>query len=256
MSRIIALANQKGGVGKTTSVINIGVALAKMGQRVLLIDFDSQGALTAGLGVEGYGLRRTIYNALLEPDTTLSQVIITIQPNLDLAPANNDLAAAETELIPEIRRELTLRRTLQTGLQNYDFIFLDCPPSLSLLTTNALCASDEVIVPLQCEYFAMRGLQLLLDNIAKVRGLFNPSLELSGILPTMYSSRTNHAREVLAELKDVFGDKVFDEVIRKSIRFADASLAGEAIVDIEPDHKGSLAYRAVAERILAQKTAK
>ena len=250
MTRSIAITNQKGGVGKTTTVVNLGAALAALGQKVLVVDFDSQGALSAALGVEGYGLRQTIYHAMLDERSSVEETVVSVRENLDLIPANNRLANAEADLFVEMRRELALRRTLVPIRESYDFILIDSPPSLSLLTTNALCASDEFIVPLQCEFFAMRGLQLLMDNIAKIQGIFNPDLYLTGILPTMYSSRTLHAQEVLAELQAVFGEKVFDEVIKKSIRFSDATVAGQAMVDYEKDHPGTLAYQAVAAEIL------
>lgn len=251
MSRCISVANQKGGVGKTTTVINLGAALGYLGQRVLLVDFDPQGALSAGLGVESYGLRRTVYDALLNPDIGIAEVLHPLNDHLTLVPANNNLARAEVELIPEIRRELTLRRALAPVVNDYDFVLVDCPPSLSLLTTNGICASDEVIVPIQCEFFALRGLQLLLDNITHIQGIFNPGLHVAGILPTMYSGRTTHAREVLSELQAVFGDTVFDVVILNSIRFADASVAGQAILHYEFDHPGAQAYLRLARLLLA-----
>lgn len=252
MARTIAIANQKGGVGKTTTVINLGVALAQLEQKVLLVDMDPQGTLSAGLGVDANGLDYTIYNALIDPDTKINRIIRPVKPFLDLLPSNNDLAAAEIELIPELRRELTLRRALEPLDSWYDYILIDCPPSLSLLTVNALSASQGVIVPLQCEYFAMRVIRLLLDSINRTKARLNPDLELIGILATMYSTGTIHAREVLEELRAAFGDKVFDIIIYKSIRFAEATVANKSIIEYSGKHKGAHAYRKLAKVLLEQ----
>lgn len=252
MARIIAVANQKGGVGKTTSVINLGVALAHMEKKVVLVDMDPQGTLTVGVGVNANGLENTIYDALMDEEVPTNRIIRPVKAYLDLLPANNDLAAAEIELIPELRRELILRRVLEPIDSWYDYVLIDCPPSLSLLTVNALCASDGVIIPMQCEYFAMRVIRLLLDSIARTKARLNPDLELIGILATMYSTGTVHAREVLEELRSAFGDKVFDVVIYKSIRFAEASVANKSIVEYSGKHKGAKAYRKLAEALLEQ----
>jgi len=252
MARVIAVANQKGGVGKTTTVINLGVALAQMQKKTLAVDLDPQGALSVGLGIDGYGLENTLYRALIEPDFPLNRIIYPIRTYLDLIPSNIELASAEMELIAEIRREFILRRILEPLQPWYDFILIDCPPSLGLLTVNALCASREVLIPLQCEYFAMRGIRLLLEAIEKVKGRLNPDLELGGILATMYSTGTTHAREVLDEIRSVFGAKVFDVVIYKSIRFAEASVASQAIVDYASKHKGAEAYRKLARMLAGQ----
>jgi len=252
MARIIAIANQKGGVGKTTSVINLGVALAQLEKKVLLVDIDPQGTLTVGVGVNANGLEHTIYDTLMDADLPTNRIIRPVKAYLDLLPANNDLAAAEIELIAELRRELVLRRVLDPIDSWYDYVLIDCPPSLSLLTVNALCASDGVIIPMQCEYFAMRVIRLLLDSIARTKARLNPDLELIGILATMYSTGTIHAREVLEELRSAFGDKVFDVVIYKSIRFAEASVANKSIVEYSGKHKGAKAYRKLAEILLEQ----
>lgn len=252
MARIIAAANQKGGVGKTTSVINLGVALAQMEKKTLLADLDPQGTLTIGVGVDASHLDHTIYNALMDSDLPTNRIIRPVKAYLDLLPANSDLAAAEIELIPELRRELVLRRVLEQVESWYDYILIDCPPSLSLLTVNALCASHGVIIPMQCEYFAMRVIRLLLDSIARTKARLNPDLELTGILATMYSTGTVHAREVLEELRAAFGDKVFDVVIYKSIRFAESSVANKSIVEYSTNHKGAKAYRKLAEILIEQ----
>jgi chromosome partitioning protein len=254
MTRTIAIANQKGGVGKTTTVVNLGVALAQLHKKILVVDMDPQGALSAGLGVDGYSLEETIYTALMDPEFLVNRIIHPVDAYLDLIPANIELASAEIELIAEIRREFILHRTLEPLNAWYDFILVDCPPSLGLLTTNALCASQEVVIPMQCEYFAMRGIRLLLDHIKKINSRLNPTLELAGILATMYSTGTIHAREVLEEIQQVFGDKVFDVIIYKSIRFAEASVANQSIVEYAQKHKGAQAYKKLAKALIDLKS--
>jgi chromosome partitioning protein len=252
MARAIAVANQKGGVGKTTTVVNLGVVLAELGYKTLVIDFDPQGALSAGLGVDSYTLQRTVWDALSKPSVSVGQVIHAVRAGLDLLPANDRLAVAELELIAELRREFILSRVLEPLELEYDVILIDCPPSLGILTTNALCAADEVLIPLQCEFFAMRGIRLLLGTIERVQRRLNPELEIVGILATMYSTRTIHAREVLNETREVFGEKVFEVVVHKSIRFAEASVASQAMVEYSGMHKGALAYRKLAQELLAR----
>jgi chromosome partitioning protein len=253
MTRTIAIANQKGGVGKTTTTVNLGVALAEMQNKTLVVDLDPQGSLSAGLGQDGYKLTETIYDAMMDPDFPISRIVHPVKAYLDLIPANIELASAEIELIAEIRREFILSRVLEPLEDWYDFILIDCPPSLGILTTNALCAAKEVVIPMQAEYFAMRGIRLLLDAINKIQTRLNPNLQLTGILTTMYSTGTVHASEVLKEIRAAFDDKVFDAVVYKSIRFAEASVASQAIVDYASKHKGAEAYRNMAQELLEMK---
>jgi chromosome partitioning protein len=250
MTHTIAVANQKGGVGKTTTVINVGVALAEMNKKTLLVDLDPQGALSAGLGVDANTLNETVYNTLIDPNVPVNRVIRPVKAYLDVLPANRDLAAAEIELIPELRRELILRRVLKPLDTWYDYIFIDCPPSLSLLTVNALSTSQGVVIPVQCEFFAMRVIQLLVNSIEKTKARLNPDLELTGILATMYSTGTIHAREVLDEIRSTYEDKVFDTVIYSSIRFAEASVAHKAMIEYSSKHKGAVAYRKIAKQLI------
>ena len=250
MTRTISIANQKGGVGKTTTAINLGVALAEMKKKTLLIDLDPQGSLSAGMGIMVTAENTTIYDVIMDDRQPANRAIHPIQAYLDVIPADNDLAAAEIELIPEIRRELVLRRTLEPLDNWYDYIIIDCPPSLSLLTVNALCTSTGVIVPTQCEFFAIRVLQMLLDSINRTRDRLNPNLELIGIVATMYSTGTIHSREVLDELRSLYGDKLFETIIYKSIRFAEASVAHKAMVQYSAKHIGARAYRKLASTIV------
>ena len=251
-ARVIALCNQKGGVGKTTSTINLGAALAEAGRRVLLIDFDPQGALSVGLGVNPHELDLTVYNLLMQRDVSIDEVILkTGVPGLDLLPGNIDLSAAEVQLVSEVAREQTLARVLTPVLGEYDIILIDCQPSLGLLTVNALAASDGVIIPLECEYFALRGVALLMDTIYRVQERINPRLEVEGILATMYDSRTLHGREVLARVVDAFGDKVFRTVIARTVRFPETTVAGEPITTYASSSTGATAYRQLAREVLA-----
>ncbi|MGB7963282.1 MAG: AAA family ATPase [Propionicimonas sp.] len=248
---IIALCNQKGGVGKTTTTINLGAALAETGRKVLLVDFDPQGSLSVGLGVNPHTLDKSIYDLLIRRDTDIAEVIApTSVPGLDILASNIDLAAAEVQLVSEVAREQTLRRVLSKVRHSYDIILIDCAPSLGLLTVNALTAADQVIMPLECEFFALRGIALLTDTIAKVQDRLNPELEILGILGTMYDARTLHAREVLERVVQAFGEVVFHSVIRRTIKFPETTVAGEPITTYAPSSPGAEAYRMLAREVL------
>ncbi len=252
-ARIISLCNQKGGVGKTTSTINLGAALAEFGRRVLLVDFDPQGALSVGLGVQPHQLDRTAYNLLMERGTTVDEILLkTPVAGLDLLPSNIDLSAAEVQLVGEVAREQTLARALAPVVDDYDFVLIDCQPSLGLLTVNALTASHGVIIPLECEFFSLRGVALLMETIEKVRERLNPHLKLEGILATMYDGRTLHSRDVYARVVEAFGDAVFDTVIARTVRFPETTIAGEPITTWAPTSAGALAYRNLAREVLAR----
>ncbi|GAA2002659.1 ParA family protein [Catenulispora subtropica] len=252
-ARIIAMCNQKGGVGKTTSTINLGAALAEYGQKVLLVDFDPQGALSVGLGVNPMELDRTVYNLLMHRGVNVEDVLLkTVTPGMDLLPSNIDLSAAEVQLVTEVARESALARTLKPVIGDYDFIIIDCQPSLGLLTVNALTAAHSVIVPLECEFFALRGVALLTETIEKVRERLNPELELDGILATMYDARTVHGREVLARVVQAFGPQVFHTVIGRTVRFPETTVAGEPITSYASASVGAAAYRQLAREVLVR----
>ena len=249
-ARVIAMCNQKGGVGKTTTTINLGAALARYGRRVLAVDFDPQGALSAGLGVAAHEVP-TIYDLMLGHEKDPHKVIQSTETdNLDVIPANIDLSAAEVHLINEVAREQILASVLRKVQDEYDVILIDCQPSLGLLAVNALTASHGVLIPLACEYFALRGVALLIETIDKVRDRLNPSLELDGIIATMFDSRTLHAREVLDRLVDTFDDKVFDTVIGRTVRIPDASVAAKPILDFAPENPASEAYLTLARELV------
>jgi chromosome partitioning protein len=248
---VIAMCNQKGGVGKTKSTINLGASLAEYGRRVLLVDLDPQGALSAGLGVPHYELANTVHNLLVEPRVPIDDVLIhTRVDGLDLVPSNIDLSAAEIQLVNEVGREQTLGRALRPVLDRYDYVLIDCQPSLGLLTVNALACADGVVIPTECEYFSLRGLALLTDTVDKVRDRLNPRLAISGIVVTRFDTRTVNAREVMARVLERFGDLVFDTVIARTVRFPETSVAGEPITSWAPKSTGAQAYRALAREVI------
>lgn len=248
---VISMCNQKGGVGKTTSTINLGAALAEYGRKVLLVDLDPQGALSAGLGVPHYDLTHTVHNLLVEPRVGIDDVLIhTRVDGLDLVPSNIDLSAAEIQLVNEVGREQSLARALHPVLDRYDYVLIDCQPSLGLLTVNALACSDGVVIPTECEFFSLRGLALLTDTVDKVRERLNPRLTISGILVTRFDTRTVNAREVMARVLERFGDLVFDTVITRTVRFPETSVAGEPITSWAPKSGGAQAYRALAREVI------
>lgn len=252
-ARIIAMSNQKGGVGKTTTTINLAAALADYGRKVLVVDFDPQGAASAGLGVNARALDRTIYNELIAPKPDIKSVIVpTSVPNLDIVPANIDLSAAEIILINEVAREQSLARVLRPVLDDYDLIIIDCQPSLGLLTINALTAAHGVIIPLEAEYFAMRGVALLTEQIERIQDRLNPRLQLDGVLLTMIDMRTLHSREVMASVREGFGDKVYQTYIARTIKFPDATIAALPITEYAPNHSGAQAYRQLAREVVSR----
>ncbi|CAG7573158.1 chromosome partitioning protein [Barrientosiimonas humi] len=252
-ARVISMCNQKGGVGKTTSTINLGAALAEYGRKVLLVDFDPQGALSVGLGVKAHELDVTVYNLLVERSHDIKDVIRpTATPGLDVLPANIDLSAAEVQLVGEVAREMVLSRVLRPVLDDYDVVLIDCQPSLGLLTVNALTASHGVIIPLECEFFAMRGVALLVETIEKVTDRLNPRLQMDGILATMYDGRTLHSRDVVRSVVDHFGDTVFHTVITRTVKFPDATLAAEPITTYASTHGAAEAYRQLARELISR----
>ena len=251
-ARIIALCNQKGGVGKTTTSINLGATLAEYGRRVLAVDFDPQGAMSAGLGVTTHDVP-TIYELLLDPNTAVADTIVhTSTPGLDVIPANIDLSAAEVHLVNEVAREQILARVLRQVQDKYDVILIDCQPSLGLLTINALTAAHGVLIPLECEYFALRGVALLVETIEKVRDRLNPAIRLDGILATMYDARTLHSREVLQRVVEGFGPQVLETVIGRSVKLPDASVAAEPVTIFAPEHAVTESYRQLARELIAR----
>jgi chromosome partitioning protein len=250
-ARIISMVNQKGGVGKTTSTINLGAALAGYGRRVLMVDFDPQGALSAGLGVSPHELDTTVYNVMMERSVTAKDAIVqTAFEDIDLLPANIDLSAAEVQLVNEVAREQVLERALRQVRDDYDVVLIDCQPSLGLLTVNALTASHGVIIPLTAEFFALRAVALLVETIEKIQDRINPDLQVDGVLATMFDARTLHSKEVVGRLVEAFGDRVFETVIKRSIKFADATVAAEPITAFAEKHEGAKAYRTLARELI------
>ena len=251
-ARIVALCNQKGGVGKTTTAINLAASLASYGRKVLAVDFDPQGALSAGLGIQTHDVP-TVYDLLLDTKRDAHEAIVqSAVENLDVLPANIDLSAAEVHLVNEVARETILSRVLRQVSGDYDVILIDCQPSLGLLTVNALTASHGVVIPLECEFFALRGVALLIETIDKVRDRLNPSITLDGLLATMYDARTLHSREVLERIVEAFGDDVLETVIGRTVKFPDASVSGVPIIEFAPEHAAAQAYLRLARELVSR----
>jgi chromosome partitioning protein len=249
LPRVMAVANQKGGVGKTTTTINVGACLAELGVRTLIVDLDPQGNATTGLGIENRGLEASMYHVLMHDVPLENCIEPTDVKGLFVAPASLDLAGAEIELVPAFSRETRLRRAIEAVLDDYDYVLIDCPPTLGLLTVNGLAAATEVLVPIQCEYYALEGLGQLLRNVDLVRKNLNPSLEVSTIVCVMYDARTKLADQVVQEVREHFGDKVVRAVVPRSVRLSEAPSYGQPIITFDPRSRGAIAYRDVAREV-------
>ncbi len=250
MTRIVAVANQKGGVGKTTTAVNLSAALAQLGEKVLLLDIDPQGNATSGIGLQKKKIKGCIYDALIN-ELPLERVVIASQwANLDVIPATIQLAGAEIELVPTVSREVKLKQALEPLQNRYSFIIIDCPPSLGLLTLNALTAASGILIPIQCEYYALEGLGQLMNTISLVRKHLNESLQIEGVVLTMYDSRTNLSEQVSAEVRDYFKEYVYDTVIPRNVRLSEAPSYGVHILEYDSRSKGAELYLALAREVL------
>ena len=257
MSKAIAIFNQKGGVGKTTTNINLGASLAAFGKKILMLDIDPQGNTTSGIGISKKNLEYTMYDLLIDSDFDTHEAIIhTAVSNLDLVPANVDLAGAEIELVQISGREKRLRDAIARIRDEYDFIFIDCPPSLGLLTINSLCAVESVLIPIQCEFYALEGVSQLISTIDLVKKSFNPDLDIEGVVLSMFDGRTNLSIQVVQEVKKYFGSKVYSTVIPRNIRLAEAPGFGMAITEYDPKSKGAKAYKKFAKEFLEREGSK
>ncbi len=259
---IVAIANQKGGVGKTTTAINLAVYLGKLGKRILLVDLDPQSNLTSGIGFISNedsinpiyeGLSKSIYDVLDGKANVKEVFVVTKYENVHLIPASIDLAGAEIELVNTMSRETILKNALEEVKSEYDYIFIDCPPSLGLLTVNALVASSQVFIPVQCEYFALEGLGQLINTIKLIKKRLNSTLEIGGVIMTMYDIRTNLSKQVANELTKFFGDKVFKTIVPRNVRLSEAPSHGKAIIEYDPRSQGALAYESLAREIIAER---
>ena len=253
MAKIIAIANQKGGVGKTTTAVNLAAVLGAT-LRVLLVDADPQGNATSGVGIQRGSFRKSVYQCIVVGDPVQEALLSTEVPGLQVLPANKDLAGAEVELVEMERREFRLRESLSAVLNNFDYIIVDCPPSLGLLTLNALTAAHSLLVPIQCEYYALEGVTELFDTLARIRRLHNPSLTIEGLLLTMYDERTNLASAVASDLRDFYGRQVFETVIPRNVRLAEAPSYGKPITLYDPHSRGADAYFQLGKEIIAHDT--
>ncbi|MEK5126394.1 sporulation initiation inhibitor protein Soj [Bacillus sp. FSL R9-9492] len=251
MGKIIAIANQKGGVGKTTTSVNLGAGLAQVGKKVLLVDIDAQGNATTGVGIEKSELDQCIYNVLVEDADVQGAIRKTATENLDVLPATIQLAGAEIELVPTISREVRLQRALQPIRDEYEYIIIDCPPSLGLLTINALTAADSVIIPVQCEYYALEGLSQLLNTVRLVQKHLNENLAIQGVLLTMLDARTNLGIQVIDEVKKYFRDKVYRSIIPRNVRLSEAPSHGKPIMQYDAKSRGAEVYLDLAEEVIA-----
>jgi chromosome partitioning protein len=249
LPRVLAIANQKGGVGKTTTAVNLGAALAELGYRILVVDLDPQGNATTGLGINPRNLEASVYDVILHDVPIEDCIEPTNLRNLFLVPATIDLAGAEIELVPAFSRELRLKRAIDSVLEDFDFVLIDCPPSLGLLTVNALAAAHEVAVPIQCEYYALEGLGQLLRNIERVRSNLNPTLTVTTIIMTMFDARTRLAEQVVAEVRSHFGDRVCRSVVPRTVRLSEAPSFGQPIIVFDPSSRGATAYRELAREV-------
>ncbi|MBU6330040.1 MAG: ParA family protein [Acidobacteria bacterium] len=249
MPRVIAIANQKGGVGKTTTAVNLGACLAEAGFRTLVIDLDPQGNASTGLGLDIGAIESSMYEVLLHDLPLADCILATPVAHLSVAPANLDLAGAEIELVPTLSREHRLRLAVETVRDRFDYILIDCPPSLGLLTINALTAATEVMVPVQCEFYALEGLRQLSNNIELVRRSLNPSLEISALVLVMFDARTNLAEQVADEVRAHFGDRVCRQIIPRNVRLSEAPSFGQPIIAFDPMSRGAIAYRDLAKEV-------
>jgi chromosome partitioning protein len=249
LPRVMAVANQKGGVGKTTTAVNLGAALAELGYRALIIDLDPQGNATTGLGINARNLEASVYDVILHDVAIEDCIEPTNLRNLFVVPATIDLAGAEIELVPAFSRELRLKRAIDSVLEDFDYVLIDCPPSLGLLTVNALAAAGEVVVPIQCEYYALEGLGQLLNNIERVRANLNPRLSVSTIIMTMYDARTRLAEQVVEEVRNHFGARVCRSVVPRTVRLSEAPSFGQPIIVFDPSSRGATAYRELAKEV-------
>lgn len=250
MSKVIAAANQKGGVGKTTTAVNLSAALGKRGKNVLLIDLDPQGNATSGLGIDRKDVGKNMYNVLIGGEK-LEDIIIKMDfTNLSIAPSSIELSGAEIELVGVRRREFVFKDALEGVRENFDYIIVDCPPSLGLLTVNALCAADTVLVPIQCEYYALEGVSLLTNTIKKVKKALNPALDFEGILLTMFDARTNLSIQVVDEVKKYFPQKVYRTIIPRNVRLSEAPGFGKPVIEYDPTSKGAEMYMELADEVI------